>query len=237
MGGQTKLGNEINDTIMKIAKFLGFGFIILALGGCALNMGMVQPSTSLHGVGSYQEPLQVYIDDSIKNEFDVESVQLKTAHFKDYRRNLEEGFKSAFAGVFQGVSFSSSIPQTGYAIHLQQATPKHVVLSEFQQVDSGSFAGVETKKGSVPGFSYEDSRTIAEVGIAVTWYAVLYHNGSQIRASEGKLLSDDKAQTVFETPKVLKNALEMMMERIGTDLFRTQVGQTSSNSIKEEAIK
>jgi hypothetical protein len=77
---------------MKITKYLGCGFIILALSGCALNMGMVQPSASLHGVGSYQEPLQVYIDDSIKNEFDVESVQLKTAHFKYYRRNLEEGF-------------------------------------------------------------------------------------------------------------------------------------------------
>jgi hypothetical protein len=201
--------------------------IVCMTSGCALNIGMVQPSVSIHGIGSHNEPLQVDIDESIKSDFDVQTTELKTAHFKDYRKSLEQGFNSAFSGVFQGVNFVNTIPNSGWVIHLEKADPKHVVTNQHEDHRLQYNPGFQTDKGYVPGYAYETSQTVSEIAFSVSWYAVLYKNGKEVCVSEGKLLSEDRAQSVGDAPKVLKNALELMMEKIGTDLFRTQTASTT----------
>jgi hypothetical protein len=205
------------------AIIVGSGYMALVLTGCALNVGMVKPEAKLQGIGSYNEPLQVYIDESIKNEFDVQTAELKTAHFKDYRRSLEEGFQCAFSRSFQKVEFTGAIPHDGYAIYLQKASPKHVVVNQFQTHERIEIPDIDTKKFHMQGGAYDTESTRYEVGISLAWYATLYQNGSVIGNSEGKLVSEDKAQSVFQAPLVMKNALEMMIERIGNDLFRKEV--------------
>lgn len=186
---------------MKFPKIVPLLMTAL-LSSCAMNVDVMTPDAEIAGLERTEADLGVWIDPAIRNEFEVSSGGLKTAHFKNYRTSLENAFGATFSKYFKGVYFTGRVPPKGLLVRLYKAAPKHIVMGSSGQIHwTGGY-----------------SSSVQMVGMQVSWYAEIYQDGVKVRTSEGKVLSDERTDNVYDAEAVTSDALRLMMEQFGSEI-------------------
>ncbi len=192
-------------------KFVYFIWIVFFISSCSVSVGKVESIGSIDNLDSpIDTSLQIYIHPKVKNEFTVETTDLKSMKLSEFRESIKIGFENSFKDYFNEITFLEKPSNKGVVLILNKAEPKHFKTAAVTSVSSSSGGSLS-------------SHTNYIIKIRVKYEASLLKNGVKLNNVISQVVSEESTDNVWGFSSVMKNALETMYSEISMKILTPEI--------------